>query len=53
MHRQHGSHIVLKHPVKGGRVVVANHPGVTVKPGILQGILGDAGISVDELRELL
>ncbi len=53
VHRQRGSHLVLKHPVKAGRVVVANHPGVTIKPGTLQGILDDAGISVDRLRELL
>ena len=51
--RQSGSHAVLHHPAKPGRVVVPRHAGVILKPGILSGIIKDAGLSVEEFRELL
>lgn len=51
--RQSGSHIVLKHPTKPGRVVVARHAGVTIKPKTLATILEQAGLTADDLKELL
>lgn len=45
--RQTGSHIILK---KGGRtVVVPAHKAV--KPGTLKGLLDQAGISSEELKD--
>lgn len=51
--RQSGSHVVLHHPGKPGRVVVANHPGTVLALKTLQSILDDAGLSAEELSELL
>ncbi|MEO9028978.1 MAG: type II toxin-antitoxin system HicA family toxin [Ktedonobacteraceae bacterium] len=52
--RQHGSHVYLKHPdLPGLRVTVAVHSGEIVKPKTLQSILKQAGLSIDEFRELL
>ncbi len=51
--RQSGSHMVLKHASKHGRVVVAYHSGAILKPKTLQVILERAGLTVEELRELL
>lgn len=51
--RQRGSHAVLVHPTKPGRVVVPVHAGEIIKPGILQGVLADAGLTADDLRALL
>ncbi|MBI3979568.1 MAG: type II toxin-antitoxin system HicA family toxin [Chloroflexi bacterium] len=52
-HHQVGSHLILKHPRKPGRVSVPVHARKTIKLGTLKGILDDAGLSVDELRALL
>jgi len=38
---------------KGRMVSVHVHQGATIKRGTLAGILDDAGLTVDELRELL
>lgn len=51
--RQRGSHRSLRHASRSGTVVVAVHAGEIVKPKTLQSILDQAGLSVDELRELL
>ena len=50
---QRGSHLYLLHPGKPNRVTVPMHAGKIIKPGLLAGILKDAGLSVDELRGLL
>jgi predicted RNA binding protein YcfA (HicA-like mRNA interferase family) len=50
---QKGSHCQLKHPSRGGRVTVPLHAGETIGPGLLRSILGQADITVDELRGVL
>jgi predicted RNA binding protein YcfA (HicA-like mRNA interferase family) len=51
--RQSGSHAVLRHPTKRGRVVVPRHARAILKPGMLSGIIKDAELTVEEFRELL
>ncbi len=51
--RQRGSHVVLIHPQTRKRVVVPVHAGKIVKPGTLSGILDDAGLSSEDLAQLL
>ena len=51
--RQSGSHVTLKHPSKPGSVTVPKHANVIIKPKTLASILEQAGLSTDELRELL
>jgi predicted RNA binding protein YcfA (HicA-like mRNA interferase family) len=51
--RQDGSHLQLRHPDKPGLVTVAFHSGTIIKPAVMTSILKQAGLSVDELRELL
>jgi predicted RNA binding protein YcfA (HicA-like mRNA interferase family) len=51
--RQSGSHVTLKRPNKPGYVIVPKHPTVTIKPKTLAAILKQAGLTVDQLRELL
>lgn len=51
--RQRGSHLHLRRASDGKRVTVPVHQGRTVPVGTLRAILRDAGISVDEFRELL
>jgi predicted RNA binding protein YcfA (HicA-like mRNA interferase family) len=50
---QKGSHAQLKHPSRGGRVTVPLHAGETIGPGLLRSILSQAGITVEQLREVL
>ena len=50
---QRGSHLQLRHPDRGGRVTVPVHAGRVLGPGLLQAILKQAGIGVDELREVV
>ena len=50
---QEGSHIQLRHPTKPGRVTVAYHRGDVLNPKTLLSALEQAGLTVDELRELL
>ncbi len=50
---QTGSHLFLRHPTGSGTVVVPMHARVVIKPKTLQSILDQAGLSADELRELL
>ena len=51
--RQHGSHVVMRHPAKPGRAVVPVHAGRTLPPGIVARTLQDAGLTLEELRRLL
>lgn len=51
--RSRGSHHRLAHPNRPQKVTVAVHAGATVKAGTLQGILDDAGMTVERLIELL
>lgn len=51
--RQRGSHVRLAHPDHPTRVTVSIHPGQIVKPRTLGSILDQAGLTVDELIELL
>lgn len=50
---QEGSHVQLKHPTEAGRVTVPVHRGKIIKPGTLGNVLRQAGLTADELRELL
>lgn len=52
-HHQTGSHVYLKHPSKPGLVTVARHAGVIIKPKTLVSILDQAGLTADQLRDLL
>lgn len=49
--RQRGSHVRLKHPERTTALVVPLHR--ELKRGTLAGILRDAGMDPDELRQLL
>jgi predicted RNA binding protein YcfA (HicA-like mRNA interferase family) len=49
--RQKGSHITMRRDAPPGRVTVPNHQ--TIKPGMLRRIINDAGLTVDEFRDLL
>jgi predicted RNA binding protein YcfA (HicA-like mRNA interferase family) len=49
--RQHGSHLVMKHP-DGRTTVVPVHKGEKLGRGILRKIAKDAGISREELMEI-
>jgi predicted RNA binding protein YcfA (HicA-like mRNA interferase family) len=51
--RQKGSHVHLRREADRRRVTVPVHQGKTLPPGTLKAILRDAGIEVDELRQLL
>ena len=51
--RQRGSHLHLRRASDGRRVTVPVHKGRTVPLGTLRAILRDAGISVEEFRDLL
>jgi len=49
--RQRGSHVRLKHPERSTALVVPLHR--ELKRGTLNGILRDAGLDRDTLRDLL
>ena len=52
--RRKGSHVILKHPDKPeARVTLPMHPGETILPKTLYSILEQAGLTVEEFRELL
>jgi predicted RNA binding protein YcfA (HicA-like mRNA interferase family) len=51
--RQTGSHAVLRHPERAGRVVLPRHARVILKPGILSNVIKDAGLTVEEFRALI
>jgi len=48
--RQKGSHIILRRFEPYARVVVPDHK--QVRPGTLRQILNEAGVTVEQLREL-
>ena len=50
--RQSGSHKIFKDD-QGNRVTVPYHAGKTLHPKLLKSILHDAGLTVDDLRDLL
>lgn len=50
---QRGSHAQLEHPDRGGRVTVPVYAGETIGPGLLRSIPHQAGVSVDEFRDVL
>jgi len=49
--RQKGSHMVLRREIPHARVVVPNHK--QIRPGTLRQILNEAGLTVEQLLELL
>jgi predicted RNA binding protein YcfA (HicA-like mRNA interferase family) len=49
--RQRGSHVRLKHPDRRVSLTVPLHR--ELKRGTLSGILSDAGLDIERLRELL
>ena len=51
--RQSGSHVVLRHTARPGRIVAPHHRGAILKLKTLESILDEAGLSADELRSLL
>ena len=54
VHHVSGSHYVLKHPFyRDRRVVVPYHGGRDVKRGVLRSVLRQAGMTVQELLDLL
>ncbi len=50
--RQSGSHKIYKN-AEGQRVTVPYHSGKILHPKLLKSILKDAGISVEELEQML
>ena len=51
--RTRGAHRIYRHSETGRRVTVPYHRGRLIPPGTLENILKQAGITADELRELL
>jgi predicted RNA binding protein YcfA (HicA-like mRNA interferase family) len=51
--RQKGSHLILIHPQRRVRVVVPMHAGKTIKKSLFAGILSEAGLSIEQFRDLL
>ena len=51
--RTHGSHLYLYHKAKDVLVTVPVHAGRTLAPKTLQSILKQAGVTVEQLTELL
>lgn len=49
--RQKGSHMILRRDDPFSRVVIPDHK--RLRPGTLRQILHEAGITVDQLKELL
>ena len=51
--RSRGSHHIFRHPESGRRVTIPVHSGKIIPPGTLLNILREAGISREELEDLL
>ena len=51
--RHTGGHVQLCHPTKSGRVTVAMHAARVINPKTLLSALRQAGLTIDQLRELL
>ncbi|MBI4262201.1 type II toxin-antitoxin system HicA family toxin [Candidatus Uhrbacteria bacterium] len=52
VHDQHGSHCTMKRDIDSRRVTIAIHPR-TINKGLLVSILNQAGLTVEEFRNLL
>ncbi len=52
-HHQVGSHIAFKNSDGTKRIVIPSHAGQIITPKTLKAILKDAGLSVDDLVNLL
>jgi predicted RNA binding protein YcfA (HicA-like mRNA interferase family) len=50
--RQDGSHLTLRHPVRGVSITVPVHTGADVGRGLAVRILKDAGFSVEQFLRL-
>ena len=50
--RQSGSHVILRNS-EGKRVTLPMHAGQTLLPKLVRAILRDAGLTADDLRDLL
>ena len=51
--RRRGSHVMLHHESRPGRVVLPVHARAILKPKTLLSILDQAGLDAEELRRLL
>ena len=51
--RQRGSHVILKHPTKQGRVTVPMHSTEIVRLKTLDSILEQAELTIEDLNGLL
>ncbi len=51
--RTTGGHAHLKHPTRGQLVTVGTHAGEIIPPGTLKSIVRQAGLTADELKDLL
>jgi predicted RNA binding protein YcfA (HicA-like mRNA interferase family) len=51
--RLRGSHHLMTHPSKPGRLNVPVHAGLVLDPKVLGRTLKDAGLTADDLRALL
>ncbi len=52
-HHRRGSHVYLRHPDRPGQVTVPVHRGRDVLLKTLASILDQAGMTVEEFRELM
>jgi len=46
--RQNGSHVIMRHPIKIGQIIVPNHGGKEIGKGLLGGILKQANIKTNK-----
>jgi predicted RNA binding protein YcfA (HicA-like mRNA interferase family) len=51
--RQSGSHVILRHPAKAGRITVPRHVRKTLKLATIASIIQQAGLTRDEFVRLL
>ena len=47
-----GSHYIMRHPHRPGRITVPYHGGRDIKRGILHSIIDQSGLSEEEFLEL-
>lgn len=52
-HHQVGSHVQLRHGTLPGRITVPRHAGTILSPKTFASICAQAGLTVEELTELL
>ncbi len=50
---QKGSHAKYRHPDRTGSVTIPIHAGKSILPGTLRSILAQAGLTADDLKEML